>query len=106
MSQFAHDAGSRFAAMLPDTDEHGQRLRVSVLTRVGCHLCERALSVVEEVCVAAQVGYAAVDIDAQDSDLRAELLARYGEWLPVTFVDGRSHDYWTIDAARLRQSLE
>ena len=26
----------------------------------------------------------------------------YGEEIPVTFVDGRQHDFWRVDPARLR----
>jgi hypothetical protein len=32
-------------------------------------------------------------------------MARYGEEIPVTFVDGRQHDYWRVDADRLRAAL-
>jgi hypothetical protein len=34
-----------------------------------------------------------------------ELQRRYGEQIPVTFVDGRQHDYWRVDEARLRSAL-
>ena len=30
---------------------------------------------------------------------------RYGEQIPVTFVDGEQHDFWRVDAARLRAAL-
>jgi hypothetical protein len=33
------------------------------------------------------------------------LFEQYGEQIPVTFVDGRQHDYWRVDAARLRKAL-
>jgi hypothetical protein len=29
----------------------------------------------------------------------------YGEQIPVTFVDGRQHDFWRVDEARLRAVL-
>jgi hypothetical protein len=29
----------------------------------------------------------------------------YGEEIPVTFVDGRQHDFWRVDADRLRRAL-
>ncbi len=29
----------------------------------------------------------------------AELAARYAEEIPVTFVDGRQHDFWRVDEA-------
>ena len=30
---------------------------------------------------------------------------RYGEEIPVTLVDGRQHDFWRVDPARLRAAL-
>ncbi|MEJ7744045.1 MAG: glutaredoxin family protein [Nocardioidaceae bacterium] len=41
-----------------------------------------------------------LDISAYP-DLRAE----YAEQIPVTFVDGRQHDYWRVSADRLRVAL-
>lgn len=72
--------------------------RVLLYTRVGCHLCDDARVVVERVCGSS---YDEVDIDTDP-----ELVARFGEQVPVTFVDGRQHDYWRVDEARLRAALE
>jgi hypothetical protein len=32
-------------------------------------------------------------------------MAEYGEQIPVTFVDGRQHDYWRVDPDRMRAAL-
>jgi hypothetical protein len=32
-------------------------------------------------------------------------MASYGEQIPVTFVDGVQHDFWRVDAQRLRAAL-
>lgn len=74
--------------------------RVTVLTRPGCHLCENAMAVVATVCGELGVGWAERDISADP-----EALSAYGEQIPVTFVDGRQHDFWRVDAARLRRAL-
>lgn len=74
--------------------------RVLVLTRPGCHLCESAEAVVDQVCREAGVGWRSQDITG---DL--ELTRRYGEQIPVTFVDGRQHDFWRVDPERLRSAL-
>ena len=37
---------------------------------------------------------------------RPDLMARYAEEVPVTLVDGRQHDYWRVDPARLRAALQ
>ena len=74
--------------------------RVLVLTRPGCHLCADAEAIVDRVCGELGVGWASRDITADP-----ELVRRYGEQIPVTFVDGRQHDYWRVDPTRLRAAL-
>lgn len=34
-----------------------------------------------------------------------QLTDRYTDQVPVTTVDGRQHDYWRVDADRLRAAL-
>jgi glutaredoxin len=74
--------------------------RVLVLTRPGCHLCEQAVAVVAQVCAETGTGYATRDITGDP-----ELLRRYTDEVPVTFVDGAQHDFWRVDPARLRAAL-
>ncbi|MEO6996892.1 MAG: glutaredoxin family protein [Terracoccus sp.] len=74
--------------------------RVLLLGRPGCHLCDEARAVIERV--AADVG---VSWEEQSVDDDPDLLARYADQVPVTFVDGRRHDFWKVDEARLRRAL-
>lgn len=74
--------------------------RVLVLTRAGCHLCDEAVAVVDAVCAETGDRWATRDVDADP-----ELLRRYSDEVPVTFVDGAQHDYWRVDPARLRAAL-
>ncbi|MGH3362961.1 MAG: glutaredoxin family protein [Nocardioides sp.] len=74
--------------------------RVTLYTRPGCHLCEAARVVIERVCADLGEEYTEVDIDA-DLALRD----RYTDEVPVTFVDGRQHDFWRVDPGRLRAAL-
>jgi glutaredoxin len=74
--------------------------RVTLYSKPGCHLCDDARAVIEEVC--ADLGESFDEVDITGS---AELMTRYGEEIPVTFVDGRQHDYWRVDATRLRTAL-
>jgi glutaredoxin len=75
--------------------------RVVVYGKPGCHLCEDAYAVVDQVCAAVGAAWRVVEI--QDD---ADLMRRYGEQLPVIFVDGRQHDFWRVDPARLRSALD
>ena len=36
----------------------------------------------------------------------AALEQEYWEQIPVTLIDGRQHDYWRVDPARLRRALQ
>lgn len=71
-----------------------------LLSKPGCHLCDDARGVIEQVCAELGERYDEVDIAQQ-----AELMTLYGEQIPVTFVDGAQHDYWRVDASRLRAAL-
>jgi glutaredoxin len=73
---------------------------VTLLTRPGCHLCDDAREVVARVAGELGVRWEEVDITS-DPKLEAE----YGEQIPVTFVDGRQHDFWRVDERRFRAAL-
>lgn len=74
--------------------------RVTIYSRPGCHLCDVAREVVERVCTDLGEEYVEVSID-EDPELRE----RFTDEVPVTFVDGRQHDFWRVDEARLRAAL-
>ena len=83
----------------------GVGVRVTLYSRIGCHLCDEARSVVEEVLArhghGRGEGYEEIDVDA-DPLLRA----RYGEQVPVVLVDGKQHSFWRVDSARFAQALQ
>ena len=74
--------------------------RVTLYSKPGCHLCEDARAVIETVCAELGTAFTEIDITADP-----ELFRRYGEQIPVTLVDGRQHDFWRVDPARLRKAL-
>jgi glutaredoxin len=74
--------------------------RVTLYSKPGCHLCDDARRVVAEVCAELGEEYAEVDITSDP-----ELVRRFGEEIPVTFVDGEQHDFWRVDRSRLTQAL-
>jgi len=75
--------------------------RVVMYSKPGCHLCDNARVVIAAVCGELGVGYAEVDITTS-----AELMDAFAEQIPVTFVDGQRHDFWRVDASRLRRALD
>ena len=82
------------------TIAHADDARVVVYSRPGCHLCEVAEALVAEICAETGDSWARVDITDD-----ADLTARFTDQVPVTFVDGAQHDFWRVDAVRLRGAL-
>jgi len=74
--------------------------RVTLYGKPGCHLCDDARAIIDAVCTELGVGWTEIDITQDPS-----LVREYGEQIPVTFVDGRRHDFWRVDPARLRKAL-
>ena len=74
--------------------------RVTLFSKPGCHLCDDARAVIEAVCAELGESYDEIDITTAD-----ELMESYGEQIPVTLVDGARHDFWRVDADRLRAAL-
>ncbi|MGL4173062.1 MAG: glutaredoxin family protein [Actinomycetota bacterium] len=74
--------------------------RIVLLTRAGCHLCEQARDVVSRVAQEVGVTWREDDVDAS-----GELQEKYGEFVPVVFIDGEQHDFWRINEVRLQKAL-
>jgi hypothetical protein len=74
--------------------------RVLLYSKPGCHLCEEAAVVISRVCQ--DVGVAWREVNILDDP---QLSRMYAEEIPVTFVDGRQHDFWRVDEQRLRTAL-
>jgi len=74
--------------------------RVTLITRVGCHLCEQAETTLRALAAELGFGYTEVDVDS-DPHLRAE----HSDDVPVILLDGRQHGYWRVEEARLRRDL-
>ncbi len=85
---------------VPGADAGVAAHSVLLLSRPGCHLCEDARAVVEKVAAEFGVPWTERDITVSEQDLRD-----YGDMIPVVFVDGVQHDFWRVDADRLRHAL-
>ena len=71
-------------------------LRLTLITRAGCHLCE----VAEQVLDRSGEPWDRVDVDGS-----IELQRASGDRVPVLLLDGREHGYWRIEEDRLRRDL-
>ncbi len=75
-------------------------VRVLLLGKPGCHLCDDARAVVEEVCGELGVGWEERDILSDPA-----LTDRYFAEIPVVLVDGAQHAFWHVDRVSLRATL-
>lgn len=75
--------------------------QVTLVTRVGCHLCEVAEGQLRSLAAELGFSYREVDVDASQV-LRDE----FSDRVPVILLDGKEHGYWEVEEARLRRALE
>ncbi|MGQ0630921.1 MAG: glutaredoxin family protein [Sporichthyaceae bacterium] len=75
-------------------------MRVTLLSKPGCHLCDDARVVIAAVAAELGVEWTEVDITTD-----ADLHRRWWEQIPVTLIDDVQHDFWRVDANRLRAAL-
>jgi glutaredoxin len=66
----------------------------------GCHLCERALEVVQ--AAREELGFELREI-AIDGD--PELESAYREWIPVVEIDGRRRFVYHVDPTAFRRAV-
>ena len=75
-------------------------VRVRLVGKPGCHLCDEARLVVARVC--ADLGEGWDEVSILDDPVLAD---RYWEQIPVTLVDGRVLSVWRVDAGELAAAL-
>jgi glutaredoxin len=81
-------------------------LRLTLIGKPGCHLCDDARAVVNSVLAEREPdarGYALEKVSILDD---AQLYERYVEEIPVLLIDGKVHTYWRVDPTRLKKALQ
>ena len=81
-------------------------VRVTLIGKPGCHLCDDAREVID--AVRAELSRDGIATEFEELDiLRDEGLARlHSENIPVVQINGRRHAIWRVDPARLRAAVE
>ena len=74
--------------------------RVTLYTRVGCHLCDDVKLVLDEVCQETPF-----ELEVLDIDLDASLKALYDVEVPVVSIDGKKAFKYRVTATQLRARL-
>ena len=82
-------------------------IRLTLIGKPGCHLCDDARQVVQEVVAEIEAADAPPRITLEERSILDDevLAARYAEEIPVLLIDGRVHNYWRIDPVRLKTAL-
>jgi glutaredoxin len=70
--------------------------RIRLYTATGCHLCDRARTVLRQE---------SAEFEEVDITGRPELEAAYREWIPVVEIDGERAFVYHVTAAGLRRKL-
>lgn len=75
--------------------------RVVVYTRQGCHLCDVAIALVEQICADTGEDFVTIDIDSEPV-----LQERYTADVPVVSVDGTLVARWRVEPRALKRALK
>lgn len=82
-------------------------IRLTLIGKPGCHLCDDARVVVQAVIAEVQTADDAPHMRLEERSILddAALAERYAEEIPVLLIDGEVHTYWRVDPVRLKTAL-
>jgi len=84
-------------------DANGGTTHLRIYTRPGCHLCDDMKALVARVARALPD---LIEIDEIDISSDSDLEERYGEEIPVLFVNGRKAAKYRITESELKRILD
>jgi glutaredoxin len=76
-------------------------IQIDIYSRPGCHLCDEAKEVVERVRVRFPFSLRVINIETDP-----ELETRYGEQIPVVFINGNKAFKYHVDEAELEKKVK
>jgi glutaredoxin len=78
--------------------------KVLLYSRSGCHLCDVALETLENLQNELQAEHP-FELEVALIDGHPDLEQKFGEQVPVTYIDGQPHDFFRVDAERFKRAL-
>jgi len=75
--------------------------KVTVISRIGCHLCEIAIDKIN--LVKDQLKF---ELEIKLINDLPELEQEYGEQVPVIMIDNKIPDYWRVDIERFTNAIK
>ncbi|GAA1770298.1 glutaredoxin family protein [Agromyces humatus] len=82
-------------------------IRLTLIGKPGCHLCDDAREVVKGVIAESEATDASRRMLLEELSILDDeaLRDRYAEEIPVLLIDDEVHDYWRIDPVRLKAAI-
>lgn len=82
-------------------------IAITLIGKPGCHLCDDARDVVASVVAELAGEASAPPITVEELSILddAELHEKYVEEIPVVLLNGRVHNIWRVDRARLHKAI-
>ena len=80
------------------------QIQLTFVSKPDCHLCEAAREVVDGV-VADLGSEASVTVEELSILEHPDLYEKYVEEIPVVLINGRVHNIYRVDPARLKNAL-
>lgn len=78
-----------------------QSITVRIIGREGCHLCDEAHAIIENVAS----GFSNVVVEHRMVEDNPEWVASYSDKIPVIQLDGAEFAYWRVSAEKLKEQL-
>ena len=84
------------------------KIRLELITRQGCHLCDEAQDALAGVIARFNNEHpsASYIVETTDIDRSPELLAKYSEEVPVLLLNDEQISFFRIDADRVLKKLK
>ena len=74
---------------------------ITIYSRKGCHLCDVAEATLADLAPELDFQIEVIFVDGNEN-----LEKLYGHEVPVIHIDGEHHDFFKVDPARFKSSLE
>jgi glutaredoxin len=80
---------------------------LTLIGKPGCHLCDDARDVITAVVAELEGSASAPSITVTELSILddEQLRNQYAEEIPVLLLNGRVHNIWRVDPARLRTAI-
>ena len=79
-------------------------ITLTLIGKPGCHLCEDAEAVV--TTVVQSLPDLSIEVEDKSIEDDKDLFDAYWDQIPVLLINGKVHNYWRIDPARLTNALK